>query len=980
MDALDPRLRPAGDPTSTGRSATSAQGQSSGTSTTAAASQQQAPTGPSYTGSTSFSPSTPASASAATPAIATGIHHHAASSGAASGESPPSATSPSFAHDDLHGGGDAPGSVDPKKPRACEACRGLKVRCEPDPANPEGACRRCAKAGRSCVVTQPTRKRQKKTDSRVAELEKKIDALTATLSATRGGGGGIGGGAGAGAGGMLPGREETGHGLYGSPTTVVPEQARREWGVPAVPMAAQGGFTPRQEAQVRRQQGQSQSPYSPEDTRAVFPPPMVLAGQKRKYTEGRNQAEDAAQEKTPASSGTQSLAPQTTALAQESSRSHEYSDVVDRGIITMERAAELWTRYVDFMSPQLPGVILPEGYSVAELRKSKPTLFLSIMSAASSETPNVQRVMVKELMQTIADKVIVVGEKSLELVQAIQVAVIWYWPPEHFEELKFYQLVHMAAVMALDIGLGKKKPGKNKRHIPYTWRDHPFRKHPPPDPTSIEARRAWLTCYFLTSNTAMALHRPNLVRWTPFMTECMDVLETSPEAAPSDKYLCHLIWTHRLAEEIGVQFAMDDPSAVVNIADARTQYALRGFERDLDRYQASVPKEMLHPSLKLSFYVMNLYMHEIALHTDGHEDFKPPFSADSLAQTLINDAALTPAHINALSACLTAIDGIFETFLAMDVASIRCLPVFNFVRVAYATVVLIKMYFAASSPDSELGKVINKDHMKVEQHLDALLDKFRATAADDKCRPAAKFLVVLVMIRSWFQKQGKEITAATAASGGPSPATEEAGTPFQPPRPGSAPGSGDKAGAGSGPTPGSEGTVRATPVPQEYSGTANTPLQLLSEVATNDHAASTPGPGGGANRTPGPPMPGGMAPNFYYGQPFMYDSTGDNSAASSAPGAGVAGADAAGGRPAGPHPGTAVLQGNPLPWLNNSFNADLDYPSLMDGAGLAQAMDLTLAGLTEGTAPVEGYENGMRYVMMEPWFMDGMSGANMFQF
>ena len=44
-------------------------------------------------------------------------------------------------------------------------------------------CKRCAKARRQCIVTPPTRKRQKKADSRVAELERKIDALTATLQA-----------------------------------------------------------------------------------------------------------------------------------------------------------------------------------------------------------------------------------------------------------------------------------------------------------------------------------------------------------------------------------------------------------------------------------------------------------------------------------------------------------------------------------------------------------------------------------------------------------------------------------------------------------------------------------------------------------------------------------------------------------------------------------------------------------------------------
>lgn len=53
------------------------------------------------------------------------------------------------------------------------------MRC--DQERPDLACRRCAKANRQCITTPPTRKRQKKADSRVAELERKIDALTATL-------------------------------------------------------------------------------------------------------------------------------------------------------------------------------------------------------------------------------------------------------------------------------------------------------------------------------------------------------------------------------------------------------------------------------------------------------------------------------------------------------------------------------------------------------------------------------------------------------------------------------------------------------------------------------------------------------------------------------------------------------------------------------------------------------------------------------
>lgn len=473
-----------------------------------------------------------------------------------------------------------------KKARACESCRGLKVRCEPDLSIPnpdDGPCRRCAKAGRACVVTQPTRKRQKKTDSRVAELEKKIDALTASLHATRGTGSG-----------QHDGRD--GHGeaspfalnaLSGLPGRSAWQQQHVQVQTPVQPSAQVAPHVPAM-GQGPARFGGMEIDFSVGKTTApaAGPPPMVMAGQKRKFTEASSAGEDGA--------GGVPLPAQ--AQASGGAMGHEYSDSIDRGILTMDMANELWTRYTDMMVPHLPGVVFPAGTTAAEIRKTKPVLFLAIMAVGSSELPSVQRTLTKELMQILADKVMVVGEKSIELVQALQVAVMWYWPPEHFEELKFYQLVHIAAVMAIDIGLGRKKSIQGgalglRKHIPAEWRQQHFKKHPLPDSTSLEARRAWLACYFLATNTSMALHRPNLIRWNSFMTECVDVLESSPEAAPTDKYFCHLVWTHKLAEDVGIQFAMDDPSATINIADARTQYALRGFERDLEKYSSAVSEE-----------------------------------------------------------------------------------------------------------------------------------------------------------------------------------------------------------------------------------------------------------------------------------------------------------------------------------------------------------------------------------------------------
>ncbi|KAJ6787399.1 hypothetical protein PWT90_10917 [Aphanocladium album] len=650
--------------------------------------------------------------------------------------------------------GAAADGTDPKKLRACEACRGLKVRCEPDPN--EGPCKRCKKAGRNCVVTAPTRKRQKKTDSRVSELEKKIDALTASLQARTSGGG------------ALPSYHQD------TPPAPPPPPGRSTAG-----MYGRGQEHRNWDSEVAQWDS-----AQPSDQDSHFRQLISMAGRKRKAMD------DARQESggsggggaggSSSGSGGQHGASRHSRLADDrrpsaaaasvgwpafSSRATD-GDVVDRGLVPLELAARLFSRYKTHMVRHLPGVVFPPSTTIADLRRNKPILFLALMAAASGEDHALQRVLQKELMQIFAQKVIVTGEKTLELVQALNVAVIWYWPPEYFEELKFYQLIHTAAVMAIDIGLGRKTNGKNRRNpatsattaTPVTmgWRGDPSRKAPPPDPTSLEARRTWLTCYYLASNTAMSLHRPNLIRWTSFMAESMEILETSVDAAPTDKYFCHLVWTHHLGEQIGTQLSMDDPDMVVDIADARTQYALRALERDLERYRNGVPPERMQATLKIGFDLLNLYMHETVLHVDNSSEVGAGFDADALKDGMMvpsAEAPLSAQHVNALTSCLAAINGIFTTFLGLEVESIRCLPVFNFVRVAYAVVVLMKMYFSASTAGSDFGHVFSRDSMRVQQHLDALLDKFRATAAGDKCRPASKFLVVLAMLRSWFNEQ-----------------------------------------------------------------------------------------------------------------------------------------------------------------------------------------------------------------------------------
>lgn len=486
--------------------------------------------------------------------------------------------------------------LDQKRPRACESCRGLKVRCEPNEQNPLATCKRCAKANRECIFTAPSRKRQKKNDSKVAELEKKIDVLMASLRAQKA---------------AHQGDDEDDDDDYlddgdtPASDTLKPDAS---------------GFSPiSRQAKRRRSSDVHATVIEGRDSVQPFPTP---------------------------NSGKVPTSSHISPMSVDAHR-YVYIDVVDRKLLSMEKATSIFNRYVEDMVPHFPAVVFPAGTTAEDVRRKKPTLFLAILAAASGTShPDLHRALFKEISRAFAERVMINGEKSLELVQALVLCTMWYFVPDNYIELKFYMYIHMAAVMALDIGIGKKrKPrgslrglpvplpilkrptigprgdneqrmsnerrrgssgsgGPRKEEVKHTIANAPPPPPPPmpgkpfPDPEAIESRRTLLACYWTCCNTSMAQRKPNLLRYTMFMSECVEVLENSPEAAPTDKVLCQWIKLQKIAEEVGIGFAFDDPNANVSIDDTRIQFSLKGFARQLEEWKSKCPPAALHGTIQ----------------------------------------------------------------------------------------------------------------------------------------------------------------------------------------------------------------------------------------------------------------------------------------------------------------------------------------------------------------------------------------------
>lgn len=251
----------------------------------------------------------------------------------------------------------------------------------------------------------------------------------------------------------------------------------------------------------------------------------------------------------------------------------------------------------------------------------------------------------------------------------------------------------------------------------------------------------------------MSLRRPLLVRWSPYADECIEILKTAPDALPSDKYLCHIVQAQHIAEMIGTEFAMDDPVKEVRVTDTNVQFHLRGLEQELERWQKDGEEFLSNPIMKHTKAIINLYMHEIAMHNEHNiDDFRPPYHSTPI-EGPPDPASVTPVHIDSLTKCLHSAHEAFEAFLSMDIDFLRSLPTHFFVRNSYAAVALIKLYTACAAKESKMGAIFQPSELKVDYYLDALISTLRKVADGGMSRVAFKFSRIFDMLQKWHLRR-----------------------------------------------------------------------------------------------------------------------------------------------------------------------------------------------------------------------------------
>lgn len=160
-----------------------------------------------------------------------------------------------------------------------------------------------------------------------------------------------------------------------------------------------------------------------------------------------------------------------------------FGDIVQQYLPNPETAYAAFHHYVHNVAPQTPIVVFEAGMNPEYVRKAKPILFSAVVAIAFEG--GAKQSLIDGVKKTLANDVMVEHKHSVELIQAMQLMALFYWPEKESANNIF---INLASGMTLDTGLAH---GAGEDY----WSTWAFENAHLSPAELVEGARANLGCY-----------------------------------------------------------------------------------------------------------------------------------------------------------------------------------------------------------------------------------------------------------------------------------------------------------------------------------------------------------------------------------------------------------------------------------------------------------------------------------------------------
>ncbi|KAK4147041.1 uncharacterized protein C8A04DRAFT_9434 [Dichotomopilus funicola] len=427
--------------------------------------------------------------------------------------------------------GTRPGGIN-KGPRACATCARAKSRCISGPRGQE-KCERCHRLQKPCSsqTPAPARKRKDPKPTRVAELERRLEDLTARIESVQRQGP------------VALSPPDSDHYVLPSslePPAVAPEPSS---------LPPPGTFC---KGSVRTtEQGRWTGPYA-----HLFPGQSLFGeGQPASTSNGNNNNSTTAPTSLISPSSPYPTQPdyQPTsssshpALQPPPPQPFPTSASADDPWPTGDEAESHLTMYHERFAHLFPFIIVPTHLTAAQMRVQRPFLWKAIMIETSLFNGARQIQLGDALLREMGEVSFMgangggmggrKGEGLLDLLQGVQMLIDWY----HYNLNNFQMVNLLFLAQSVTASLGTVEPNEEGDY----------------DTEALEQMRAFATTYYLVTLTFTTNKRPDSLMNNinlSYLTTCCHVLLTRMEH-PTDELVVHLVRAQRLLQSISQGFA-----------------------------------------------------------------------------------------------------------------------------------------------------------------------------------------------------------------------------------------------------------------------------------------------------------------------------------------------------------------------------------------------------------------------------------------
>jgi hypothetical protein len=640
---------------------------------------------------------------------------------------------------------------DPRRAKACNHCRMLKVRCIPsNPNDLSQPCVRCSKGKRECVFHVGPWKRSRRTDSRVAALEKKLEVLTAALNGQQVSSEEIR---------KIMAKAEAMTGALATAEPLEGNKANNSTGNTGfsnvmpdarMPSTSAAAANPVRKAPLRRPVGSKS--YGPRASVSSTPDSMRDSDP----GSGRVRMKDVKEIREKMISLWNKMTENSTLrladiAKQDRMQSPTYeTDVISQGLITVAEAQERLNKYRLHLFKKYTLIEVSEELTLEILRRENPLLFLTVMAVTSVALrgQGLKKVCItiqNQAVDAVIYETMMLGRKNLEILKCLILLNLWYNTPETYHHQKSHLITHLCTTLAVDLGLGG-TPFESQQSNSMKY-DRLIRPDVLLNPRTAECRKLWLCVYISSVHVSMIIKRPVYLMWSRYTEECCKILE-QPDRSLMERRVAAIARLHHLTEEITCALQSMDSKAPPDLNDPRTQYIIKEFELKL---KALEDRANLGSQLFLSaLHLVHVLLHEFAMYVPLSERLgRSPYSEYSLA---IGTMQLSTHTAQAIGWCYSGAIKCLELIASQTVEELAMMPLFCYMRMAFSASALLKLRtLYLTTPDFHQVCTIKSASL---EPINRLIDKLDSVIAEYPfANLAVNFCFVLHVLICHFDRQ-----------------------------------------------------------------------------------------------------------------------------------------------------------------------------------------------------------------------------------